>query len=133
MAKSKYYGVTRDARINKWKVQIHIAGKPRFFAYLTDETDAANLAENARFHLQEFFPKPPPPIDSRVQQLCAPVEKMRETLRAEKAPTYTHVPQGAESLPDEVDRLFDEVQRANQLLQHTIRRLNGAFKRSRSK
>lgn len=132
MAKSNYFGVTRDGRIDKFKVQLFIAGKPRFFGYYEDEKEAGLVAENARLYLQGFFPKPPP--TSRqfdIVATTAEIESMRATLTEAKAPTYTHVPAGAESVSGELDRLFEEVLQQNSTLQHTIRRLNTAFKRHR--
>jgi hypothetical protein len=130
MPKSKYFGVTHDARLDRHKVQIFINGKPRFFGYYESEIDAAQLAENARLHLQEFFPKPPP-VERLFDVVAAEpvVENMRATLTAEGAPTYTHLPAGAESLPDEVERLAAEVTKAHAALSWAIRRLNLALQK----
>lgn len=130
MAKSKYFGVTRDGRVDKFKVQLFIAGKPRFLGYYAEAEAAGLVAENARLYLQEFFPKPPPTERQfDVVATTQVIEDLRVKLTNEKAPTFTHLPSGAETLTDEVDRLFAEVQSANTVLQHAIRRLNGAFKR----
>jgi hypothetical protein len=129
--KSKYFGVTFDARAEKWKAQIFIAGKPRFFGYHDDEEVAGQVAENARLHLQAFFPKSP--AGDRhfdIVATTAAIETVRGKLIDEKAPTYTHLPVGAETVPDEIERLFDEVQQAQTALQHTIRRLSAAINRS---
>lgn len=130
MAKSKTFGVTRDGRVSKFKVQIFIAGKPRFFGYYEDDKEAGQVAENARLYLQEFFPKPPTTVRKfDVVATTQTIEDMRAKLVNEGAPTFTHLPPGAETLPDEVDRLFVEVQNANSILQHAIRRLRNAIKK----
>lgn len=129
MSKSNYYGVTRNARVNKYKVQIFIAGKPRFFGYHEDEVIAAKLAENVRLHLQDFFPKPPPARKFDVTGETGWAAMMRGELTKEKAPTYTHVPAGAESPPVEIDRLSEEVLTANSVLQNAMQRLKAALKR----
>lgn len=128
--KSKYFGVTRDGRDNRWKVQLFIAGKPRFFGYHDDEEVAAQVAENARLHLQEFFPKPPSVLRFfPVTPTTASIEVTRATLVVEKAPTFKHLPTGAESVPEEVKRLLDDVEQKNATMQHALRRLRAAINR----
>lgn len=130
MAKAKYFGVTFDERAGKNKVQIFIAGKPRFFGYYAAIEQAAQVAENARLHLQQFFPKPPPTARKFDVVASTPqIENVRAALIAEKAPTFQHIPVGGETVPVEIDRLFAAVQAANTTLQHGLRRLEAAIKR----
>lgn len=130
MPKAKTFGVTFDKRAGKNKVQIFIAGKPRFFGYIADDKEAAQVAENARLHLQQFFPKPPPTTHKFEIVASTPqIENVRAALVEEKAPTFKHIPLGGETVSDEVIRLFAATQAANTTLQHCLRRLDAALNR----
>lgn len=129
MAKSKYYGVTYDDRVKKFKGQLVINGKPRFLGYFERDTDAARVAQSARHALQEFFPKLPKPINADLVALPGillaqsdrAINGIKNALRGEKAETYTHL---QKKNPNPVTTLKDMAREVKRGLARAKRALN---------
>lgn len=91
--KSQFKGVSRDARTNRWKAQLFIAGKNRNLGYFDVEEEAARMWDTARVRLGEFFKSPVPKLNLGYEQLHDPhaVLWLRERLEDEGATKYDPV------------------------------------------
>lgn len=87
---SQFKGVSRDARTNRWKAQLFIAGKNRHLGYYDTEEQAARMWDTVRVRLGEFFKNPVPKLNLGFEQLLDPYEilRLREQLEHEGATKY---------------------------------------------
>jgi hypothetical protein len=126
---SKFYGVTWDPRTSKYKSQVTIAGKPRFFGYHADKLEAAKVSENARVHLQEFFPKPVPSPRFEIDSPLPSVDRVRKQLIEENAQTFCHDPEATAN--EAIERAVKSVMEAQQRLNRSLRALNAALTKTK--
>lgn len=119
----QYYGITFDKRSNNYKSQLSINGKIRFFGYYQTDIGAAIATDCARIALAEFFQKPPPePRFAGKHEEVTLLQKVREELIKEGAPTFSHLVE-AESWQEQIAKLAKRGKEAIRIFNDVVKKL----------